>query len=326
MNKSTAIAPSNIAFIKYWGKIDGNLRLPSNGSISMNLSGLTTTTTVEFLPTLTEDDVIIDGEKIANEGKRVTEHLDRIRSLAKIQSFARVVSINSFPSSTGLSSSASGFAALAIAATSAAGLKLSEKELSILARFGSGSACRSIPDGFVEWSGGDTSESSYAQTIFPADYFDIVDVVALTNSGKKDVPTTLGMESAPTSPFFESRLKRMDEKLVLCKTYIKNKDFTAFGNLIEQEALNMHAVMMTSNPPLLYLRPQTIQLMNEIRSWRNDGLEAYFTINTGQDVHIICRRGDSEEVSKRVKTLECVLSIIINKPSAGTHLIKSHLF
>lgn len=324
--KSTAVAPSNIAFIKYWGKKNDVLRLPANGSISMNLSALTTTTTVEFLPTLTEDDITIDELKIEKESKRVSTHLDRIRKLASIQTFARVISKNSFPTSTGLSSSASGFAALTVAGADAAGLKLSEKELSILARLGSGSACRSIPDGFVEWMEGDTNETSYAKTIFPPEYFDIVDIVILTDSGKKDIPTTKGMETTSTSPFYGTRLQSMNKKINDCKTFIKNKDFTAFGTLIEQEALNMHAVMMTSNPSLLYWTQSTISIMKEVQKWRKEGIEAYFTINTGQDVHIICQKNDVNTLITNIKNLPSVVRTITNNPTVGTQIIQTHLF
>src|SRR6266702_3716266 len=134
--KATALAPSNLAFIKYWGKKDEELTLPENGSISMNLSNLTTTTTVEFSPGLQEDSIIINGQREANEGNRVIKHLDRVRRLAQIDDRAKVVTENNFPTATGLSSSASGFAALTLAAVKAAGLALTEKELSILARQG----------------------------------------------------------------------------------------------------------------------------------------------------------------------------------------------
>src|SRR5690242_8011132 len=146
--KQTAVAPSNIAFVKYWGrKKEESLRLPANGSISMNLSNLLTTTTVEFNKNFDNDEVIFNGEKEEIIGNRAIAHIDRIRKFAKITTKAKVVTKNNFPTGTGLSSSASGFAALTVAASVAAGLKLSEKELSILARQGSGSACRSIPDG-----------------------------------------------------------------------------------------------------------------------------------------------------------------------------------
>src|SRR3990167_3408608 len=135
--KITAIAPSNIAFTKYWGRKDEILRLPENGSIAMCLSNLLTTTTVEFSKDFTQDKVIINGGGVEqDEAQRVIKHLDRVRKLAQINERAKVVSNNNFPIGTGLSSSASGFAALTVAASAAAGLKLSKKELSILARQG----------------------------------------------------------------------------------------------------------------------------------------------------------------------------------------------
>src|SRR3989344_8081503 len=177
--KATTIAPSNIAFIKYWGKKDEVLRLPENGSVSMNLSNLLTTTTVEFNTSLKDDEITINNKRESNKGSRAVKHLDRIRKLAKIETKAKVVTENNFPTGTGLSSSASGFAALTLAGAFAAGLNLSERELSILARQGSGSACRSIPDGFSEWLDGDTNETSYGIFLHPENYWDIVDVVAV---------------------------------------------------------------------------------------------------------------------------------------------------
>jgi diphosphomevalonate decarboxylase len=326
MNKSTAIAPSNIAFIKYWGKKDEVLRLPDNGSISMNLSGLTTTTTVEFIPTLSQDQVYIDKYTVENEIERVSKFLDLVRTVAGISERAKIVSKNNFPSSTGLSSSASGFAALTLATVTAAGLELTEKELSILARQGSGSACRSIPDGFTEWLNGETSETSYAVSLYPVDYWDIADVVAIVSTAKKDVPTSAGQKLIHTSPFYQTRFAGMDEKLKLAKSYLDKRDFTALGELIEAETLNMHAVMMTSYPPLLYLTPASLLLIKEIVSWRKSGLEAYFTVNTGQDIHIICWQKDTAKVETKLKSYGIVRDIIVNRPANGARLVPSHLF
>jgi len=362
--KATAVAPSNIAFIKYWGRKDEALRIPMNGSVSMNLSNLLTTTTVEFNKDFKEDIITINHELLsysssevspkADESrsfssrqdgyqmvtrqartislKRVVEHLNRIRKLAKINYpsallRAKVVSENNFPTGTGLSSSASGFAALTLAASKAAGLSLSEKELSILARQGSGSACRSIPDGFVEWLDGDSNKTSYAVSLFPPNYWDIVDVVAIVSKNKKELSTTEGQKLANSSPFFSVRLKRIKDKINLIKKYIKEKNFPALGELIEQEALELHAIMLTSTPPLIYWLPATISVMHAVQKWRKDGLEVYFTVNTGQDIHLICQKKDVETVTKRAKEIPDVKKTIINTPSIGAHIIEpSHLF
>jgi diphosphomevalonate decarboxylase len=324
--KASAVAPSNIAFIKYWGKKDEVLRLPENGSISMNLSNLLSTTTVEFSPSYKEDSIIINGVQEANEGSRAIKHLDRIRELAKITDKAKVVTTNNFPTGTGLSSSASGFAALTLAGAKAAGLNLLEKELSILARQGSGSACRSIPDGFVEWLDGNTSESSYAVSIFPPDYWEIVDVVAVVSKNKKEVSTTEGQKLVNSSPFFPVRLANIKGKIELMKKYLREKNFSTFGELLESEALELHAIMLTSRPSLIYLLPGSLKIMHLVKKWRADGLEVYFTVNTGQDIHLICRKKDAETVVKKLSGIEEVLKTIINDPSKGARLVSDHLF
>lgn len=324
--KATAIAPSNIAFIKYWGKKDEVLRLPENGSISMNLSNLLTTTTVEFCSDLKEDTVTYNGTQEEVVGSRVVKHLDRIRKLANIHTKAKVVTKNNFPTGTGLSSSASGFAALSAAGAKAAGLNLSQKELSTLARQGSGSACRSIPDGITEWLDGDTSDTSYAVSIFPPDHWDIADVVAVVSTEKKDIPTTAGMKKAVSSPFFPVRLSRIKAKLEQMKKLIEQKKFTEFGELVESEALELHAIMLTSIPSLMYWLPGTLRIMKLTRKWRAEGLEVYFTVNTGQDIHLIVEQKSVTSLTKKLKEVPEVFDMIVNKPSEGARLTAEHLF
>ncbi|MBI2334682.1 diphosphomevalonate decarboxylase [Candidatus Daviesbacteria bacterium] len=325
--KATAIAPSNIAFTKYWGRKDEILRLPANGSISMCLSDLLTTTTVEFSPDYKQDEVTINGGGLEeDEAQRVIKHLDRVRSLAGIDTRAKVVSENNFPSGTGLSSSASGFAALTFAASKAAGLDLSEKELSILARQGSGSACRSIPSGFVEWLDGDSSETSYSVQIFPPNYWKIADVVAVVSTDKKEVSTSVGQQSAQSSPFMEVRLSNMREKNERIKKLIADKNFEEFGELVEAEALELHSIMLTQRPALIYWTPGTLTIMKLCGRWRAEGLEVYFTINTGQDIHLICEAENIDKVKGKLKELEEVKDIIVNFPGEGTRLLKNHLF
>lgn len=327
MVKKTAIAPTNIAFTKYWGKKDEVLRLPENGSVSMCLSDLLTTTTVEFSDKYDKDQIIINGGGIEEgEAERVIKHLDRVRKLAGINLKAKVVSNNNFPTGTGLSSSASGFAALTLAASAAAGLKLSEKQLSILARQGSGSSCRSIPGGFVEWLDGNTSDTSYAKQIFPPNWWQIADVVAIVSEGKKEVSSTMGQKMAKSSPFMERRLSHMKEKNKLVKKLIKEKKFQEFGELVEAEALELHAIMLTQRPALIYWTPGTLQIMKLCGHWRAEGLPVYFTINTGQDIHLICEQENVAKVEAKLKEIEEVKNIIINTPGEGTRLSNQHLF
>ncbi|MDO8269539.1 MAG: diphosphomevalonate decarboxylase [Candidatus Levybacteria bacterium] len=324
--KATSVAPSNIAFIKYWGRKDEILRLPENGSISMNLSNLLTTTTVEFSSKFEKDELLYNGVSENVKNNRAIAHIDRVRKLANLSLPVKIVTQNNFPSGTGLSSSASGFAALTLAATKAAGLKLSEKELSILARQGSGSACRSIPNGFVEWLDGDTSEESYAYSLYPKNYWDIVDVVAVVSTEFKEVSTSEGQKSASESKFFEARRKAMPEKIKKCKEILAKKDFEAFGELLESEALELHSIMLTSHPSLIYLLPETLRIMRLVKVWRSEGLSVYFTLNTGQNIHLIAQKKDEEKLVKKLEELPYVMKIIPNDPSDGARIIDSHLF
>ncbi|MBM3283185.1 diphosphomevalonate decarboxylase [Candidatus Gottesmanbacteria bacterium] len=324
--KATAVAPSNIAFIKYWGKTDEAINIPANGSISMNLDSLLTTTTVEFSADLSKDDIVIDNLKKNDQITRVVQHLDRIRKIVHIIYRARVKSQNNFPQSTGLSSSASGFAALTLAASQAAGLRLSQKELSLLSRLGSGSACRSIPDGFVEWHGGKTDSTSFAVSLHPADYWDIVDMVVIVSSSKKEVPTSEGQKRAYSSPFFISRIAGINNKIDKLKNSLREKDFVSFGEIVESEALELHAIMLTSRPPLVYLLPETLKIIKLVEIWRKKGTPVYFTLNTGQDIHLLCRQKNVRQLQTLVKKEAAVKKVIINRPARGARLISSHLF
>lgn len=306
------------------GRKDEVLRLPENGSISMCLSDLLTTTTVEFSDAYTADEVTINGEKEEGEATRVIKHLDRIRSLATISTKARVVSTNTFPIGTGLSSSASGFAALTVAGAAAAGLTLSERELSILARQGSGSGCRSIPDGFVHWHDAETSEGSFAETIFPPDYWDIVDVVAIASSHRKLVTTSDAHIRVANGPYYAERIARMPKKLEECMQILTAKDFSALGQFIEEEALDLHAIFMTAG--IIYLTPESLLVISQVRAWRQEGLEVYFTVNTGQDVHILCERKNVAVLQEKLAGISEVKKVIVNSVGEGTRLSEKHLF
>jgi len=322
--KVTAIAPANIAFIKYWGRKDEELRLPTNGSISMNLSNLLTTTTVEFSSRYKKDEILINNEINKKENEKIERFLDKVRQIAKTNSRAKVVTKNNFLKSGGLASSASGFAALAMAATVSIGLNLSEKELSILARIGSGSACRSIPDGFVKWVEGRDNQSSFAQSIFAPDYWNILDIVVIFQKGEKKITSTDGQKLVKTSFFFKERLNNIKNKIKKIKGYIKQKDFIKFGELVEREALELHAIMLTSNPPILYLQPKSIEIIRAVWQWRSEGLSVYFTIDAGPNIHLICQEKDQKRLIDKLQKIKDI-KYIINSPANGTRLVGKHL-
>lgn len=325
--KATAIAHSNIAFIKYWGKIDEALRLPANDSLSMNMSAATTTTTVEFLPKHKSDAIhLIGGTFTKTEKERVIMHLNRIRTKAGIFEKARVVTKNSFPKGTGIASSASGFAALTAAATAACGLILKEKELSELARLGSGSACRSIPDGFVLWKHATSSEESFARSLYPPDYWDLRDILVVVETKEKEVGSASGMRLVATSPFWNARLGGMKKALSRALTAFKRKDIHLLGEVIEEEAMSMHAVMMTQKPPLFYWQETSLQLFQKARLWRAEGIPVYVTLDAGPNVHFITDGKYEDRVIEKIKTVISAPSILVSKPSVGTKITNEHLF
>ena len=326
MKKTTVTASADIAFIKYWGKKDERLRLPENGSISMKVAGLTTTTTVEFDSSLSIDRIEIDKQSLDLEAKRVSQHLDRIRQLAKKKVFARVVSKNSFPKASGLSSSASGFAALTMATARAIGLDLTQKELSILTRQGSGSACRCVCGGYVEWHDGDSSTTSYAETIFPASHWDLRDEVVVVDENQKKISTTEGHNLAHTSPFFQVRQQLIEGKLNHLKLLLEEKDFTKFGRLIEAEALEFHSILLTSQPSLVAWYPGTVEVMLAVEALRARGVECYYTINTGFNIHVITLPKFEQRVVDQLKKLTLVKDIIKTKVGGRPKFSNKHLF
>jgi len=327
LTKKSATSPANIAFIKYWGKKNPNLNIPYNNSISMNLDSCLTTTTVHFMDNLKEDEVVIDCKKVEGEARnRVVRILDIVRTWAKIKTKAKVSSINNFPSDAGVASSASAFSALALAASSSAGLKLSKKNLSILARLGSGSASRSIISGFSEWKKGSTTNDSYAVQIEKPSYWDLRDIVTIVSSEKKEKSSTEGHRAALTSPYFKERQKELISRTNNLKKAFLRKDIDTFGKLLEEEAVDLHLMAMTSKPPIFYLNSTTFAVMQVLRELRVKGIKGYYTMDAGPNVHIICRQKDVDIINKTIKRVPGVKSTIINKARVGTRFSNNHLF
>jgi diphosphomevalonate decarboxylase len=309
---ATAQANSNIAFIKYWGNRDDALRLPANPSISMNLEGLYTETTVQWNDKLSADQLILNGTPAEGAAlNRVSTHLDHIRNRVETKTHARVESKNNFPMGAGIASSASSFAALTVAALGAAGVTLSERELTTIARLGSGSASRSIPTGYVEWHTGLSHDESYASSFAAPDYWDLVDVIAIVNSQHKPVGSSAGHRSANTSDLQAARVNGAVERFEICKQAILSRNFEVFAEVVERDSNLMHAVMMTSLPPLFYWQPATLEVMSCVRQWRSEGLSVCYTLDAGPNVHCICLRSRANEVSERLKTLSGVEDIRI---------------
>ncbi len=318
---STAIAHPNIALIKYWGNRDHELRIPENGSISFNLDGLYTKTTITFDHSLKTDRLTVNDVEIdASELKRVTQFLNIIREMSGKHYFADVESSNNFPISAGVASSASAFAALSLAASEALGMHLSEKDLSRLARRGSGSACRSIPAGFVEWLPGRSDDDSFAYSFAPPEYWDIVDLVVILTAKHKAVGSTAGHALAHTSPIQRARVSDAPRRLAIGKKAILEKDFHALAEIVEVDSNLMHAVMMTSNPSLMYWEPATINIMKAIPEWRQQGIEVCYTLDAGPNIHVISRQPFVNDLLELLKEKPGIEQIFVAPVGTGTVL------
>jgi diphosphomevalonate decarboxylase len=317
-----AAASPNIAFIKYWGNSDQAIRLPANGSISMTLGGLETQVVVTFDPSLQADELDAQGAEVGSDPlTRISQHLDIIRDLAGISDHALVETQSNFPSGAGLASSAAVFAALTIAACEAAGLELDSRELSRIARRGSGSACRSIFGGFVEAFTGEEDHDAYAEVIAPADHWRLIDLIAIVSREHKQIGSTAGHALASTSPLQPARVADAPRRLEVCRQSILGRNFPPLANIIEQDSNMMHAVMLTSTPPLLYLSPPSLAVMEAVSSWRAAGLRVCYTVDAGPNVHCITHADDAEEILSRLRTVPGIEEVIQAPPGEAARVL-----
>jgi len=325
--KVTAKAHSNIALIKYWGKkSDSVLNIPAVGSISITLNKLFTVSSVEFRKELAEDQLVLNG-LTANtlELKRVSNFINLIRSAAQIENRAQIISDNNFPTGAGLASSASAFASLALAASQAAGLNLTDTQLTELARKGSGSAARSIYGGFVEMQTGVKSDGTdaIALPMQEQDYWDIWVVIAITSEAKKKIGSTSGMNhTANTSPFYSEWVKSSSTDLEEMRKAIRQKNFTQLGELSEFSCLKMHSVAMSANPGLIYWNKTTLECIHAIRELRERKLPVYFTIDAGPQVKALCLKNDVETVASELEKIEGVQRTISTGLGPGVSTIE----
>jgi diphosphomevalonate decarboxylase len=325
MSKATAIAHPNIAFIKYWGQADPALHLPANPSVSMVLDCLHTRTTVDFAAEMGQDEVIIDGAAVgAGARARVSDHLDRVRALAGSALCARVTSTSNFPAGAGLASSASAFAALTLAASAALGLQLSSAQLAMLARLGSGSACRSIPPGFVEWAVG-SDRSSTVRSIAPPDHWALCDCIAVVSTQQKRVSSLTGHRAAPSSPLYTARVQDATMQAPACRRAIEGRDLSHLGQIMERDAVMMHAVAMTSDPPIYYWAAETMRVVRAVIDWRARGLPVYYTIDAGPNVHCLCEAAQRADVERRLRDLPGVQQVLVACPGGGARLTDEHV-
>jgi len=321
---ATAVAHPNIALAKYWGKREDGHNLPAVPSLSVTLAGMTTTTTVRFDAALDADTfTLAGGPAAAGPMGRVVALLDRVRALSGVRERAAVSSDNDFPTAAGLASSASAFAALALAASSAAGLGWGADKVSDLARKSSVSAARSALGGFVELRAGKPGdEDLWATEVAPADHFDLRVLVAVTREGPKPTLSTEGMlHTQRTSPYYPAWVETAPALAARVREAVLARDLQALGVAAEESALRMHAAAIAARPGLVYWVGATVEVMDEVRRLRARGTPAYFTIDAGPHVKVLTSAADAAAVERALAAVPGVTRIIRTAPGPGAALV-----
>jgi len=309
-------SPSNIALVKYWGK--KGIQLPANPSISFTLNTSKTHTTLKAVESNSPEigvEVFVEGQINEAFKPKVAKLLEfAIERFPKLERFEfRVETSNTFPHSSGIASSASGMSALALCICSlAVDLKLFDEEdffleASQLSRLGSGSACRSVYGGLATWgilSNIAGSSDKYAipyEDVHP-DYLKYQDTILLIHKGQKSVSSTVGHKLLDNHPFADIRYQEAHRNMDKLMDVMRGTDFMKFGEIIENEALMLHALMMTSNPYFILMQPETLAAIEKIRLFRKqNGVPIAFTLDAGANVHVLYPENAKSEVLKFVE-------------------------
>ena len=322
---AAAVAHPNIALVKYWGKREGVGNYPAVPSLSVTLAGMRTETRVTFDDALAADRVVLNGAPLEGEGRaRAAALLDRVRSAAKLGAFADVVSRNDFPTASGLASSASGFAALAVAASRAADLDLDAERLSDLARRSSASAARSVFGGFVELDAGPEhprgDEVCAARPIALAHPIDAAILVCVTTEESKSVGSTDGMGTTrDRSPYYAAWLAHAPQLFAEARVALVTGDFTALGEVTERSALAMHASALAAG--VVYMRGATLDALAATKELRARGIGAYATMDAGPHVKVLVRGADVEAARAHLAAVPGVLRVIVAKPGPAARVV-----
>ena len=308
MGVGKAVAHSNIALAKYWGKADAVRNLTAVPSLSLTLAALRTVTTVRFDDSFAHDELRLGGENV--EGRpllRVSKLLDSVRAQVGVTTRAHVESVNDFPTAAGLASSASGFAALSMAATRAAGLELSRAQISAMARQGSASAARSLFGGYVSLG----ARAECAEPVADGADFPLEMLVAVTVSGEKETASTDGMgHTRDTSPYYAAWVESAPAVYEQVRAAVLAADFDALGPAVEHSALAMHASMLAARPALIYFAPATLRVMERVRAFRKSGGRAYFTMDAGPHVKVLVEPSAAAELELSLSKLEGVTQVL----------------
>jgi len=309
--RAVAIAHPNVALVKYWGKQDTATNMPATGSLSITLAGMQTRTTVEFDPQLKQDELVLEGQSDSAASERMQRCLNELRKHAGSSSFARIESENDFPTGAGLASSASGFAALTVAAEAALGLDLAVQERVRIARLGSGSAPRSLFDGATLLDIADTPGETICTSIMAPEEWPLEVVVAVTSTERKKVGSTTGMEaSRNASPFFDGWVNSHPADLQEAQAALADKDFMRLADVSEHSCLKMHGLAMSTQPPLMYWSAATLACIHVVRDLRDQGVPVFFTIDAGPQLKAVCLPEATAQVTEALTAVPGVLSTL----------------
>ena len=308
--------------IKYHGLKKPNERIPYHDSISVCVQALTTTTTVEALDSLEKNEIIINGKKpTGKDRERVETVLNKLKKSARFSGNVKVVSENSLKTGKGLGFSASGFAALGLATSTALNLSLDTVSLSEIVRLGAGSSTRSLAGGFAIWYANKDGRS-YAEQLNLPERIDFSMVIVPIHS---DVKTDEAHTEVLSSPLFKVRLKNVNHLLEAMKKAIRNGDTATIGRLAEEDTLNLHAITMTGKSHMVLWEPDTIRIIKEVVRMREEGISAWYSIDTGPSVFINSSTENSETVAKRIREIG-FKDVIISEVGGKPFLTSNHLF
>ncbi len=327
----TAVATPNIALIKYWGKRDERLILPMNSSISMTMGEeFSTKTSVMFTDKINEDIFYLNGAKQDLSDKDIKERfsvIDTLRNMAGTKSRVIVVSENNFPTAAGLASSASGIAAMVFAANAALGLNLDTKDMSIVARQGSGSSCRSLAGGFVKWEKGtkaDGSDSYIRQIAQPSHWPELIDIVPIVSKSKKKVSSRAGMkQTVENSVLYKIRPEYAEKVCAEIEEAIIKRDFEKLGLITIRDSNNLHAVMLDTYPPIMYLNDASREIISAIDKLNADSgkIVAAYTFDAGPNAQILTLEKYKNDVEKALSEIEGIEKVYVTKPGNGPRLL-----
>ncbi len=321
-----AAACANVALVKYWGKRDLEANLPAVGSISLTLDGLEAQARISANP----------RERFTSRGAPVTgkahdamvQFLDWLAA-SRGHDIALAVDIETnFPVAAGLASSAAIYCATASAGLSFLEAAVSRKELSTIARRGSGSASRSVFGGLVEWHRGANAQGddSFAEPLLGPEDWELGMVVAILDEGKKKTSSRDAMQHvADTSPLYSGWLEAQEEDLQSMREAIRTRDFSTMGTITEESTLRMHAVTMAARPAVLYWKPATLEVMETVRQMREGGLQAYFTMDAGPQVKVLCQQNDMAAVAERLQALPPVLRVLQARAGGGVRILEGSI-